>query len=389
MINNISTTNFLKTVNGVAQHFGFKPLETVKKARRVSNSKRIGRRVSAADRKIDSLHGILTGGVCSYFDGRLHTKDSPLSFYSLERAPRSGELAVSLQVMNVEKSIAENLLIQTMRSMLSELGYINHTVRVNSLGDEESSIRYAHDLTNFLRGRLNEMSVTDRALMKEHACWALMNMIKQKDDLIQYSPNPLEYLSDQSRKHFREVVEYLEMSDIPYEIDNKLIRHNNCYSGPLFTFDLQNDDVGSLDKQPITAQGGRYDTFVRRKTNKKVAAVGGVIILHNRKAPTRLSNAPRKTKPAVFVVQLGHAAKMKSLMLVDSLRQARISIRQDIVEDSLSAQLQSAKQTGLRYVIILGQQEFIKGTFILRDMHALNQETLSMNQLLRKLKKAL
>ena len=130
--------------------------------------------------------------MCSYFDFKLNCIEGPSLFYTTEQVPRSGDIAVTFHVLNVKKSIAEALLIQTIRSFLNDIGYAHHTVRINSLGDSDSVTRYLRDLTNYLRKRLDEMPPAARELMKEHPLIALMYLIERDHELARKSPSRLE-----------------------------------------------------------------------------------------------------------------------------------------------------------------------------------------------------
>ncbi|MCD5382384.1 MAG: hypothetical protein LR017_03705 [Candidatus Pacebacteria bacterium] len=383
-MSHISATDFLKKATTTAQHFGFVPLEKARRdARCKSCPKKVAHKATAADRKTDALHGMLTAGVCSYFDYKLNGIEGPVLFYSTEQVPRSGETAISLQVCNVQKSIAEALLIQTIRSLLTDLGKTDYAVRVNSLGDQDSVTRYIRELTNYLRKHINDMPASARELMKEHIFLALMHLIEKDHELAEKSPNPLEYLTDQSRKHFREIVEYLDMSEMPYEIDPLLIGHHHCYSDALFAFDVADDE----SQNPLYIRGGRYNSFVQRMSKTDVPAAGAVVVLRNKKAPAR-TPAPRMPKHAsAYVVQIGFGPKIRSLLLINDLRQAGIPVLQNVVSDSLSEQLRDAEAKQTRYAIIIGQKEYIEGTVILRDLAARTQESMPTHKLVSYLKR--
>jgi histidyl-tRNA synthetase len=384
----VTATEFLKQASNTAEHFGFRSLESFKKNPFCKNcAKKLEHTATAQDRKNDSLQGMLTSGMHNFCESKLYSIEEPVLFYTQEQVPRSGEAAVSFQIFNVEKSIAEAILIQATRSLTSDLGHENHSVRINSLGDRESSSRYIRELTNYLKKRMDDMPDTARELMKEHVLTALAHLIEKEHELAYKSPNPLEYLSDQSRKHFREIVEYLDMSDTPYEIDPKLIGHHECYSDALFAIDLLDEAGLRLPQAPLQIRGGRYNEFVFRNTKLPISAVGAVVILKDKKSPVR---APR-TKlavPTVYVVQLGFGPKIKSLMLIDELRKSGINVLQNLASDSLSTQLRDAEARNVKYTVIIGQKEFVDGTVILRDMQGRNQEYIPMNALAGRLKRA-
>ncbi len=383
----VTATDFLKQATSTAEHFGFKSIDTLKKHPECKScAKKLEHTASAQDRRIDALHGMLTGGMHNYCESKLHAINEPVLFYTLEQVPRSGEAAVSFQVFNVEKSIAEAILIQATRALTRDLGFSNHSVRINSLGDRDSSSRYIRELTNYLRKRLDDMPEAARELMKEHALVALAHLIEKEHDLAYKSPNPLEYLSDQSRKHFREIVEYLDMTDTPYEIDPKLIGHHECYSDALFAIDLLNDEGERIQHAPVLVRGGRYNEFVFRNTKQQIPAAGAVVVLRDKKAPTRTPRT-RISTPSVYVVQLGFGPKIKSLMLIDELRKAGISVHQNLASDSLSSQLRDAESRNVKYTVIIGQKEFVDGTVILRDMQGRNQEYVPITGLASRLKR--
>ncbi len=385
---NISVQSFIKSAAHTAHHFGFSQIDRIKQHPSCKNcDTKVQHKASAQDRKTDSLHGLLSGGMCSYFENKLNAIEGPVLFYSIESVPRSGDVALSLQVFNVKKSIGEALLIQTIRSLLNDLGLSQFTVRINSLGDSDSSTRYVRDLTNFLRKRVDEMPPSARELMKDHAIVSLMHLIEREHDLARRSPNPLEYLTDGSRKHFREIVEYLDMSGTPFEIDPKLMGHHECYSDALFAFDVLDEQRMPLADSPLHIRGGRYSTFVQKMTKTKVPAVGALLVLKDKKLPQSVSTPRAGQDSPIYMVQLGFGPKVKTLLLIDELRRAGISVRQNILSDSLSEQLRHAESTNARYAVILGHKEFMDGTVIIRDLHQQNQESLPVTSLVSHLRK--
>ena len=385
----ITPTEFLRKATRAAEHFGFRTNDTYRRLPQCKDrSMKVTHTAAMSDRRLDALHGLLTSGISAYTDENLHAIAEPVFYYNLTQVPRSGEAAITLQVFGVEKSIAETILIQATRALVSDLGFHQHTVRINSLGDRDSSARYLRELTNYLKKRLDEMPVPARELMKEHTFAALAHLIEKQHDLAFRSPSPLEYLSDPSRRHFREIVEYLDMSETPYEIDPKLIGHHHCYSDALFAIDLLDEDGARPAATPLQIRGGRYNTFMGRHLRQEVPAVGAVVVLREKKAPQRTPRPPRKTSPSVYVIQLGFGPKIRSLLLVDELRRAGVPSLHSLASDSLSTQLRDAEARGVRYTVIVGQKEFVENTVILRDMQERKQDTIPLDAIIGRLKRA-
>ncbi len=382
-----SPTEFLKIATNTAEHFGFRTVNTLKKDPLCKNCEiPLSYTPAESDNKKGSQEGLLTSGVFTFCSENLHALNAPVLLYSLDQLPDSNSTAVTFSIFNVQKSIAEAILIQASRSLLQEAGQENHLVKINSLGDNESSTRYNRELTNFLKKRLDVMPPSARELMKKHPFLALANLLELEHELAVRSPNPLEYLSDPSRKHFREIVEYLDMTETPYEIDPKMMGHHEYFSDALFS--IESTDEFIVGEPAISVKGGRYDEFVFRKTRNRIPAAGAVVTYSNAKQPTRLPKA-KSMNPSVYVVQLGFGPKIRSLMIIEQLKNAGIPVRHDLASDSLSTQLRDAESKGVLYTVIIGQKEFVDQTVILRDMKARNQENVPIDTMIKKLKKQL
>ena len=379
-----SPTEFLKIATNTAEHFGFRTAEAIKKDPLCKNcTVTLPFNPTASEKKADSQQCLLTNGVTAFCQENLHALGAPVLLYSLQQLPQEDSTAFTLSIFNVQKSIAEAILIQAGRSLLNELEQEDHLVRINSLGDTESSSRYSRELTNFLRKRIDVLPPQARELMKDHPIPALMYLIEKEHELVGRSPNPLEYLSDQSRKHFREIVEYLDMTETPYEIDPKMLGHHEYYSDALFSIETNNSDPTAPN---VSIRGGRYDEFLYQKTRTRIPAAGAVITYSNAKQPSRLPKT-KSVEPEVYVVQLGFGPKIRSLMVLDQLKKAGVHVRHDLASDSLSAQLRDAEARGVRYTVIIGQKEYVDQTVILRDMKDRNQENISIDNMLKKLKR--
>lgn len=379
-----SPTEFFKVAHKTAEHFGFQTVDQLRKHPACKEcSVALPHTVTATNKRIDSHSGLMSNGVVTFCEEKLYASGEPVLLYTIEQMPRTGEPAVSFHIFNVERSIAEAILIQVSRALATELGHTEHTVRINSLGDRDSVTRYTREVTNYLRKRLDHMSPQARELMKEHPLSALSNLIETGDDIGFRSPSPLEFLSDGSRKHFREIIEYLDMSETPYEIDPRMIGHHEYYSDAIFSLDIPPDEESPVE---LSIRGGRFNEFMQRNTKSKTSAVGAVAILKNNKVPARLPRH-KLTTPAVYVVHLGFGPKIRSLMLIDELRLAGIPVMHNLASDSLSAQLRDAESKGVRFTVIIGQKEFVENTVILRDMNVRNQEYIDQNTLMKRLKK--
>ena len=90
--------------------------------------------------------------------------------------------------------------------------------------------------------------------------------------------------------------------------------------------------------------------------------------------------------PKVFLIQIGEAAKKKSLFLMEEFRKAKIPMSQSLSKDSIRGQLRIAAKLGVDFGLIIGQKEAMEGTVIVRDMDSGIQESLPMDRAIERLK---
>ena len=92
-------------------------------------------------------------------------------------------------------------------------------------------------------------------------------------------------------------------------------------------------------------------------------------------------------RPKFYLIQLGREAKIKTLSLIELLREHHIPVHHFLGRDKLTAQLMSAEQLRVSYLIIIGQKEAIENTATIRNMSTRAQDTIPIELLPQYLKK--
>ena len=150
-----------------------------------------------------------------YQEENLHSLSQPLLFYFKE--PFKGSIKkhpdyhryCDLEIIGNSRSIAEATLIQTAKMILTEEGYENICVEINSIGDKDSIARFSRDLTNFYRKHINDMHAECRQLLKKDPFELLGCQNEKCKKINENAPRSMNFLSEPSRIHFQEVLEHL------------------------------------------------------------------------------------------------------------------------------------------------------------------------------------
>ncbi len=136
----------------------------------------------------------------------------------------------------------------------------------------------------------------------------------------------------------------------------------------------------------ILARGVRWTNLAKKMGIKKdIPGVSAVISLQ--KLPEIKHTKIRK--PQFYFVQMGQEAKLKSLIIIETLRQAKIPVYHSLTKDKLTAQLMSAENMKVPYILIMGQKESIENTILIREMNNRSQETVKITLVAEYLKNLL
>ncbi len=292
-----------------------------------------------------------------------------------------------LEIMGASGAIAEATLIQTGRVMLAEEGYKNTSIEINSLGDKDSIARFTRELTSYYRKHINEMTPECRQIMKRDVFELLASHATGADEINEKAPRSMDFLSETSRRHLEEVLEYLETLGIPYTINPRLIGNRSYCTETIFT--IVNSTI--TDKKPkqqrILAVGVRYNGLAKRCGMKRDIQGVGMSLLVESANPSLRKPVKKMKKPVASFVQLGIESKLMSLDIIERLRQVKVPLYLSLAKDRLGAQVSSIERYHTPYTIVIGKKEAVERTAIVRktDTHA--QEIISLVDLPKHMKR--
>ncbi len=324
----------------------------------------------------------------TYMEQNMAELPHPLALVYRKPAVKKRLGGYGLHYIGAPSGIAEAALIRAALSILSEEGHQNMKVDLNCIGDKESIGAYERELGNFLKKANPNLSDELRQSLKED----IFNMFRRDDEamieLRHAAPSAINFLSSQSRNHFKEVLEFVEGLGVEFSLAPELIGEKNHASHTIFGIrSIGTEAEVSTHPHSFLAVGYRYSRLGKRLGLRKEVPMASVTIFDNEK-----KDAPKKLykdlpKPKFYLVQLGREAKIKTLGLIEMLRREKIPVHHFLGKDKLSIQLEGAEHFRVPYLIIIGHKEALEGTATIRNMNTRAQDTIPMEQLPQYLKK--
>ena len=402
----------------IAVYYGFKPIETPALEKEEVFVRGVGEGTDIVEKEIYNfktkggdrvaMRPEYTASIMrSYIENGMMNLPQPIMLYSYGPTwrhdnPQKGRLRefrqFNLEILGTEKSMADALIIRTLMTILKEYGFEDLIIDINSMGDRDDRATFTRELTSYYKKHITKMCKDCQVRLQTSPLRLLDCKNEECQKYKELAPASINYLSTDSKKHFKEVLQYLEEMGIDYRINNSLVRGLNYYTHTVFEViklekevDENGEEIeGGKEKEITITGGGRYNYLGKELGSKKdIPAVGAALGIDRIMMFKECKKIEPKIlkKPKVYFLQLGFEAKLKSLKIMEILRENKVPVYQNLSKDSLSTQLANASQMGTPYCIIFGQKEAMDGTVIIRDMKTHSQDTVKIEKLSEYIKK--
>lgn len=313
----------------------------------------------------------------------------PVFRYDLPQDGRYREFhQAEFDIFGEQDPILDAQVVQLAYRVLKNLGVRNIQFSVNSIGTAETRKEYMKLLKAYFRSKKSKLPAQQRDMIDTNP----LRIFDAKDDkclqVCAGAPQLIDHLDKESRDHFKRFLEYLDELDVPYAIDSQLVRGLEYYTRTVFEISVMDASDGA---RRALGGGGRFDGMVENFGGAPTPAIGFAfgldrVVGEMRRAKAKRYQAPQ---PRVFLAQLGELAKKKSLPLFAEIEQAGILVAESFGRGALKAQLRHASKLGVELTLIIGQQEALDETVIVKNMFTGTQETVAQKRIVNFIKKNL
>jgi histidyl-tRNA synthetase len=309
-----------------------------------------------------ALRPEFTGGVMrAFIEHGMHVQPMPVKLWNrgpifrAEVQPQRGRFRqfhqVNCEIIGLETPATDAEAIALLYSVLSSLGLENMRVKVGSVGDPQDRVAYNEYLREALFSA--KLSETSRERLRLNPMRVLDSKDKGDQDIIKGLKKPLEFLNDEAQAHFDLVQNYLSDWQIPFEVDDAIVRGLDYYRRT--AFEVHHKGIGS---QSALCGGGRYDGLIESLGGTKTPGVGWAFGVE------RVLDAMQQdgvtiseiSKPVLYFVPLDDEA-------VGEVMQAAFVLRNDFqIEHAYTARkpgkgLQEADRAGATFAALRGKLE--------------------------------
>ena len=307
------------------------------------------------------------------------------AFFRAER-PQAGRYRqfyqVGIEAIGYSDPEIDVEVISVADSAFKKLGLKQYVLNITSLGDSKSRDAHRKDLVKFISTLELDQASAERAKLNP------LRLFDDKRDEIRskmrQAPVLLDYLSSESSTHFEKVKELLDSVKIAYQINPRMVRGLDYYTGTTFEFDHP-----LLGAQSGIGGGGRYDGLMGSLGGADVSGIGfGLGVDRVLMACKAEKTLPLDINPLeLFIAPITDEAKSFGFKLLSQLRDAGIKCDMAYGDRGLKGAMKAADKSGATYALVIGDDEIASGTCELKIMSSGNviTSTLTSSDLIMKL----
>lgn len=323
------------------------------------------------------------GVVRSYIERGMYSLAQPIKMYYLTpvfryEAPQSGRLRehhqFGVEVFGVASASMDAEIISLASRLFNKLGISNLLLNINSIGCAECRPEYSARLKDFLSLNYDKLCETCKGRFEKNPLRILDCKENNCSELTKDAPTVLSCACEECTSHFNDLQLYLNVLGIDFSINHKIVRGLDYYTKTVFEF--VSTDIGA---QSTVCGGGRYDGLVSVCGGPKTCGVGfGMGI--ERLLMVMESQSINIAAPIgcfVYITVLNQQNKSDLFRILYNLRLRGIPSDMEHTSRGLKSQFKYADKIDAKWVIIIGDDETLKGEAKLRNMK--NGEELSIH----------
>lgn len=310
--------------------------------------------------------------VRAYIEHHLYNLPSPQKFFysgpmfRYER-PQKGRLRqfhqIGVEAFGVEGPEMDVEVLSMLRLLLERIGLKDLTFEINSLGCDECRPNYRKALIDFFSGRIYDFCTDCQRRFSLNPLRLLDCKVERCIEMRKGVPEILNYLCNDCRGHFEELLSLLKTMDIPYRINPEMVRGLDYYTRT--TFEVTAEGLGA---QKAVAAGGRYDRLVKEFGGPDIPGIGFALGMERLVLLLKQKGEITPPAPEIFIATLGKEAIREGLTIGERLRKRGLWVEVNLESSSLKSQLRKADRLSSRFVLIIGEEELTSGKIKWKDM---------------------
>lgn len=307
----------------------------------------------------------------------------PMFRYERPQAGRMRQFTqFGVEIFGMESPKLDADLICLAYTIFQELGLTKLKIKLNSLGDQSSRTAYQTALKEYFTPLVENMCQDCKTRVNKNPLRILDCKVDQGKDEIKNAPKMKDFLNEESLNFLTEIETALKFLNVPYELDENLVRGLDYYTNTVF--EIVYDDPSSSINGLALCGGGRYNGLSKELGGPELKAIGYAFGVERVMMAIDQTNGWKDLSfdADVMIIALSDQAKLESMKLANSLRKYGKYVELDYVNTSLKPQFKLSDRSNASTILIIGDDEIASGNISVKTKENNTQIQISIKELM-------
>jgi len=323
----------------------------------------------------NKMYGDPNQPVKVYYNGTMYRYERPQS-------GRDRELTqFGMEILGSDDPMSDAEIISAAVNIYKMLGLKEIKVNLNTLGDKESRDNYREALIAYFKPHISELCEDCQERLEKNPLRILDCKVDAENDILKNAPKTLDYLNEESRDRFEKVQEFLDIMQIPYEINPNIVRGLDYYNHTVFEIEAKVKGFGSNN---VIGAGGRYNGLVNQLDGPETPCVGfasgiGRVVMALELEEVKL---PIVEDVDLFLMYVNEDEKKYAAYLTQELRLAGFIVETEYTGRGLKGQFKQADRLNAKYTCVLNSEDLNNNEVRIKNNKTKEEEIISLDVLI-------
>ena len=275
--------------------------------------------------------------------------------------------------------IADVDVISLAYTILQSLGLENVTLKINTLGDEESRNNYKVALKEYFAKYIDQMCPDCKQRFELNPLRILDCKVPEDQEIVKDAPKMSDYLTASAKDRFTYILSLLESMAIPYEVDDSLVRGLDYYSDTVFEFHYKSSKGNNYG---AIGAGGHYGKLIKEVGGPDVPGVGfsfGIERIVSVLKDDDLIPEDIHFGLDFYVMPMGAKYQPTCVGIANAIRMNGYAVDMCLDDVKLGSMFKRAEKKGTKFAIIIGENEVAQNKVVIKNMKTQEQLEVDIN----------
>jgi len=317
-------------------------------------------------------------------DHRLYLISQPMRYYFIGPMfrydkPQKGRYRqfyqVDIEVFGEKDPALDAEIVEMAHFLLERLNVSESETLVNSVGCRKCRPSYLKELRSKAEGKKDLFCVDCLRKIETNPLRIFDCKVEACQEVSRDFPQITDFLCTECDEHFRLFCAYLDLFEIKYRLEPRLVRGLDYYTKT--TFEIISSQLGAQD---AILGGGRYDDMMKDFGGPDVSGIGFAMGMER-----LLSIVPPwiEKENFLYLAYLGGEAKKVGLEFARNLRREGVECLVEYKDRSLKNLLSRANKLGATWILIIGEDEIKRGKYQLKNLESGIQKECTREEILK------